>query len=33
MGFALLLENNAPSIYKRLAIKKKLLERIIIIIK
>ena len=31
MGFAPLLEDNAPSIYERSAIKKKLLEKIIII--
>ena len=31
MRFALLLESDVPSIYERLAIKKKLLEIIIII--
>jgi len=32
VGFVPLLESNAFSIYKRLAMKKKLLEKIIIII-
>jgi len=33
VGYILLLEGDAPGIYERLAMKKKLLEKIIIIIK